>query len=87
MITKELVKVERTFEVGDLFLVREKSNGSTYKAGDFILIRRAPVGGDPFYYFTTPGTVNGSISCAYGGPEFLNEMLDRGIISYEGNLK
>lgn len=86
MIVKEIVKVERTFQLGDLFIVRENMKGCTYKVGDFILIRRVPVGSDRFYYFTTPSTVKGSISCASGGAEWLNELLDKGIISYEGNL-
>lgn len=87
MIHKEVIKVERTFELGDLFIVRENMKGCTYRAGDFLLIRRMPTGSDRFIYFTTPGTVKGGISCASGGVEWLNELLDKGIITYEGTLK
>lgn len=88
MILKEIVKVERTFEVGDLFIFREQLKGCSYKVGDFLLIRRrVPIGSDRFYYFTTPGTVIGKVDCAGGGADFLNDLLDKGAITYEGNLK
>lgn len=86
MILKEIVKVERTFEVGDLFIFRNQLKGCSYKVGDFLLIRRAPMGSDRFYYFTTQGTVTGKIACASGGAAFLNDLLDKGIITYEGTI-
>ncbi|ALP47732.1 hypothetical protein Ahp1_13 [Aeromonas phage Ahp1] len=87
MIVKEIVKVERNFELGDLLIVRENMRGCSYRAGDFILIHRVPDSSDRFYYFTTPGTVKGDISCASGGAAWLNDLLDKGVITYEGNVK
>ena len=87
MITEEIVKVKRTFQLGDLFIVRERMKWSCHKVGDFLLINRMPTSVDPFIYFTTPHTANGSSSFSSGGAEWLNELLDGGIISYEGNVK
>lgn len=75
-----------TFEPGDLFFVVEGKNGSTYRAGDFILLKEENTARNLFTV-DSPRTVTGACSFASFTKEGLEEQVKAGVFVYQGNVK
>jgi hypothetical protein len=83
MQTKVITIVERTFEVGDLFIFEGTPvSGDAYAKGDFLLIKSIDGG----IKFTTTETVAGTCAAASGDDEYLNLELGAGGLVYQGNI-
>ncbi|QDH46276.1 hypothetical protein LAh2_26 [Aeromonas phage LAh2] len=85
MTEAEVVKKVRIFEVGDLFIFRIKKRDCCYDVGDFLIIRdgKHRIG----FGLETRRTITGACGASSCDADFLNELLDKGYITYEGNLK
>lgn len=75
-----------TFEKGDLFFVVEDQGGSTYRNGDFLLIKEKAPNKD-YFAVESPRTVNGSCRYASFTAQGLEEQVKAGIFVYQGNVK